>query len=410
MKHSLGLVALSLCIAPSLALAQQQPSPQPPTQPGETPRATERFTVEGRPGAGVTVTLRDPSISLNVSSRAQFRGTLTAPSQGDLQTELSVRTVRLILSGHAFSTDVRYYLQLALASQDYESGNASPLFDVWAQYTALRDLQVRVGQFFVPFDRARTVRELGLQFVDRQQAVRELSLDRDVGVELSSRDLFGLGGRLQYALGVFSGEGRNRVGADAGFLYVARVQVSPLGSFDDNLEGDLERRASPRLAIGVAGAYNQSTTRAQSTFGATLSHGAYDYLHAAVDLHFKWRGLSLLAEGLWRGASSASHAYVADGRAQTEWSRSGYGYLVQVGVMLTSRFELTARWDQLSAVTDTDPTLRTLVSTRGREVGAGANLYLGGHAYKLQADWQMNFGDDASSAQHVARLQLQLTL
>lgn len=400
--------AAALALAPAALFAQPLATPPPtPAAPTATP---ERVTFEGRPGAGVTVTFREPSISLNLSSRAQFRGTLTLPAQGDPQTDLSIRTLRLILSGHAFSPDVRYYLQLALASQDYEQGNASPLFDVWAQYTAVRDLQLRVGQFFVPFDRARTVRELGLQFVDRQQVVREFSLDRDVGVELSSRDLFGLGGRLQYALGVFSGEGRNRLGGDAGFLYVARLQVSPFGSFDDNLEGDLDRRASPRLAIGVAGAYNQSSTRALSTLGATFTHGAYDYLHAAVDLHFKWHGVSLLAEGLWRGASTSSHGYVADGRAGTEWSRAGYGYLAQVGVMLGARVEAVARWDHLVAITDTDPTLRTLASTRGRELGAGVNVYFNGHAYKLQADWQMNFGDDVSAAQHLARVQLQLTL
>ncbi len=408
---TLARLALStaLTLAPATIVAQTQPSQ---TQPSQTQPSTaaDRVTFEGRPGAGVTVTLRDPSISLNVSSRAQFRGTFTVPSQGDPQTDLSIRTLRLILSGHAFSTDVRYYVQLALAAQDFEQGSASPLFDAWAQYTAVRDAQLRVGQFFVPFDRARTIREASLQFVDRQQVVRELSLDRDAGVELSSRDLFGLGGRLQYALGVFSGEGRNRIGGDAGFLYVARLQVNPMGSFDDNLEGDLERRASPRLAIGVAGAYNQSSTRAQSTLGATLTHGSYDYLHAVADLHFKWRGLSLLAEGLWRGASQPSHGYVADGRAATEWSRSGWGYLVQLGVMLGARVEAVARWDHLVAVTDTDPTLRALASSRGHELGAGANVYFGGHAYKLQADWQMNFGDDPSTAQHLARVQLQLTL
>lgn len=409
-------LATALSLAPAAVAAQTQPAQTPPTQSAPTQTTptqttpTDRVSFEGRPGAGVTITLRDPSISLTVSSRAQFRGTFTAPSQGDPQTDISIRTLRLILSGHAFSTDVRYYVQLALAAQDFEQGSASPLFDAWAQYTAARDLQLRVGQFFVPFDRARTIREASLQFVDRQQVVRELSLDRDAGVELSSRDLFGLGGRLQYALGVFSGEGRNRLGGDAGFLYVARLQVSPLGAFDDNLEGDLERRASPRLAIGVAGAYNQSSTRAQSTLGATLAHGSYDYLHAAADLHFKWRGLSLLAEGLWRGASQASHGYVADGRAATEWSRAGWGYLVQLGVMLGARVEAVARWDHLVAITDTDPTLRALASTRGHELGAGANVYLGGHAYKLQADWQMNFGDDPSAAQHLARVQLQLTL
>ncbi|MGK4002847.1 hypothetical protein WMF31_09525 [Sorangium sp. So ce1036] len=45
-----------------------------------------------------------------------------------------------------------------------------------------RHLQPRAGQILVPFDRARTSREHTLQRVERQLAVREPTLARDVGV------------------------------------------------------------------------------------------------------------------------------------------------------------------------------------------------------------------------------------
>jgi hypothetical protein len=399
-NHRTRSVAFAGCFLATATARAQTPAAPPPN-----------VTVDGRPGSGVTVTLRNPSVSLALSSRVQVRATLTVPPEGDAQTDISVRTLRVILSGHAFSPDVRYYLQLALASQDYEQGSSSPLFDVWVAWTRLRDLQLRVGQFFVPFDRARTIREATLQFVDRQLVVGELNLDRDVGVELSSRDLFGLGGRLHYNLGVFSGEGRNRAGGEAGFLYVARVQVNPLGAFDDcNIEGDLERRRTPRLALGVAGAYNQATVRQRSTLGATFTHGAYDYLHAAADLHFKWYGVSLLAEWLYRYSSVAHHDYTANGNTQSEWSRSGWGYLVQAGVMLGAHVELVGRWGQLRTTGETDPELVRAVAAQGNEVAAGVNWYVAGHPYKLQADWQATFGDDFGRARHLARLQVQLTL
>lgn len=403
MRPALPAAALAAVLATS-ALRAQTPAaaPERPPQP---------VTFEGRPGSGVTVTLRDPSISLTVSSRVQLRGTVTAPPEGPAQTDLSVRTLRLIVSGHAFSPDVRYYLQLALAPADYEAGQPSPLFDVWAQFARFRDAQLRVGQFFVPFDRARTIREAALQFTDRQLVVGELNLDRDAGVELSSRDFLGLGGRLQYALGLFSGEGRNRAGGEAGFLYVARLQVSPLGGFDDNVEGDIDRRASPRLAVGVAGAWNQGTVRSRSTLGPTLAHGPFDYLHAAADLHFKWRGVSLLGEFLWRRASEPNHAYTEAGNARMEWSRSGYGYFAQLGVMVAAPLELVGRWGQLFAMEGTDPALRDQVASQGNELAAGFNWYVErSHAYKLQADWQATFGDDFGRARHLARIQLQLTL
>ena len=38
-----------------------------------------------------------------------------------------------------------------------------------------------------------------------------------------------------------------------------------------------------------------------------------------------------------------------DGEAVREWSRSGWGYLIQAGMMLTPKLEIVARWDQLDA-------------------------------------------------------------
>ena len=120
---------------------------------------------------------------------------------------------------------------------DFETGNPSPLFDAWVEYTKLRDLNLRVGQYFVPFDRARTVRESGLQFVDRQIAVRELTLDRDVGLMASSSDLFGLNQWLAYNLFIGGGDGRNRIGgAVMGPILVGRVAVRPFGSSTTTLK------------------------------------------------------------------------------------------------------------------------------------------------------------------------------
>src|SRR5690606_34978669 len=164
--------------------------------------------------------------------------------------------------------NLRYGLQLALGANDFEPGSASPIFDAYVESTHLRELNVRVGQFFVPFDRARTVRESALMTTDRSEVVRELTLDRDSGIIASSTDLFGLGGVLGYAVGFFGGDGRNRVApAVPGFLYTARIFVRPMGAFDDDQESDLARSPDPRLMIGGAFAYNTNTDRPRSTTG-----------------------------------------------------------------------------------------------------------------------------------------------
>lgn len=331
-------------------------------------------------------------------------------ASGSPTNELNVKTLRLYLSGHVMTRDLRYWVQLALGGNDFDAGSSSPIFDFWVEYVRLRDLNIRVGQFFVPFDRARTIREFALQLVDRPQVVSELSLDRDVGIMLSSSDLFGSRGILGYQLGVFGGKGRNRFGGGVlGFLYVLRISVRPFGPFDDDQEGDLQRLHRPRLMLGVGGAYNQSSDRQRSTTGNILTLGTPDYGHLAADLVFKYAGFSLLGEVLYRQARSDFYDGTKDGKMVREWSRSAWGYLVQAGMMLTRMVELTARWESLSALGDTDPTLLALVQTQGHQLGSGLNLYLNGHLFKVQGDYFYQFGDDIGKGKHVVRLQLDAT-
>jgi hypothetical protein len=299
-------------------------------------------------------------------------------------------------------------LQLAVGANDFEPGNASPIFDAYVELTYLRDLNVRVGQFFVPFDRARTIRELALQTVDRTNVVRELTLDRDVGLKLFSTDLFGLGGVLAYELGFFGGDGRNRLGAvpDAGFLYVARVSVRPFGVFDDDREADLERSAAPRVAIGGGVAFNQATDRPRSTTGTPYAHARFDYLQAAGDLVLKWHGVSLLAEIVWREANAPSHAYTdpMTGETTTEYSRNGFGYLAQVGVMVHPLVELVGRWEHLEPIGPEAGDANAITSAKG--LSGGVNLYVNGHSLKVQAEWAHSFGDSFLTGPHFVRVQL----
>lgn len=421
------------------------PSPEPPPvvlpapQPSATPavpapvveaRAPERAAEEppplfaAAPGKGLTVTTRDNRFQLTVRPRIQLRTALNHKKEGRDELEVNVRTLRLTFAGYALVPELKYTIQLAFGGGDFDNGSASPIFDAFVEYVGVRDLNVRVGQFFVPFDRARTIREFALQFVDRQNVVRELSMDRDVGVMLSSSDLGGLGSRLAYNIFIGGGDGRNRF-ADSknpygpqrpGVLFVGRLTVRPFGAFDDDQEGDLTRAAKPRLALGVAGAYNLASTRDRSTLGNTYTVSAYDYAHAAADLVFKLRGFSLLAEVLWREADSDSHAstVAASGstpaKTTTEYSRSAWGYFAQAGQLVTRQLELTARFEELHAKKGTDPALvKATKGDAGRQVGGGLNYYLNGHAFKIQSDYFYVFAAQSDKAAHVARLQLDAT-
>jgi phosphate-selective porin OprO and OprP len=183
----------------SAAQAQSSTEPVPPPQqpapsaPPEKAPASPPPSVTAEPGRGIVVKTADNRYSFGVRARLQLRSTFVHFGDSDTS-ETNIRTLRLFLSGNVLSPDIRYTVQLAFGGNDFETGSSSPIFDAFVDYTRFRDLNIRVGQFFVPFDRARTIREFALQLVDRQLAVRELSLDRDVGVMLSSSNLFGLSG------------------------------------------------------------------------------------------------------------------------------------------------------------------------------------------------------------------------
>lgn len=389
-----GLVAISFSGA---ALAQ---TPEPERAP----------RVRAGLGHGVGVTSADGAFELNLRARAQIRFTLTGEEGGgEPATEFSIRRMRLLLQGHALSNELQYYLQLGFSNRDTESDLRLPLRDAYVTWTRLRDLHVRAGQMKVPFDRQRVTSSSALQFVDRSIVTSELNLDRDVGVQLFSRDLFGLGNRLGYQLGVFGGDGRNRLSSESGLLWVARLELTPMGSYDDYVEADLERRASPRLAVGVGVAYNQNTRRSRSTFETSYDRARFDYLHGEADLSFKWRGLSVVGAAMLRRASAASQQFTTSGGAPTiEYSRNYFGWFAQAGYLFNRHFELVARYGDLRPTVidqaSVDPSQR-----RRHELGGGLNWYFQGHALKLQSDYFYYYGESLSDrGEHQARLQMQL--
>ena len=369
-------------------------------------------SITATPGKGMTFTTADERYQLNIRARFQLRDTLTDVSSLR-QNQANIKTLRLFLSGYVLSPETKYFIQLAEGGGDFEStagatvatGAVSPVFDAYVEFAQLRDLNVRIGQYFVPLDRARTIREFALQFVDRQQPVQELSLDRDVGVTAQSNDLFGLGGRLGYNVGLFGGRGKDRFGGSSpGFLYVARATVRPLGGFDDDIEGDQQHTPSPRLAFGLGVARNNHTNRAQSTLGSTFTLGNTSYTHAAADLVFKYQGFSFLSEFLYRQADDVK-LVSADNRV-TEWTRSARGYFAQGGLMLGNHLEVVGRFSQVLVVSPTDPSLVTLAKQQGREGGGGLNWYFNNHLLKLQADYFHYWGPVATNAKDQVRFQV----
>lgn len=411
------------------SLPTTAPRPQEAQQsnaPSDAHGATSGVDVSAGFGRGLTVRTRDERFSITVRARVQLRGTLDlsmaqlamSPVGAEvLRAEFSLRRARIVLQGNAYTRALQYYVQLGVSPQDMESDLLVPLRDAYLTWTPHRYFAIRAGQMKVPFSRQRVVSSGSLQFVDRAGTNAELNLDRDIGVQLRSDELFDH--RLGYAIGVFGGGGRNRPSLDTGLLYVARLQFQPLGRFEDmDVEGD-HKRTGPRLSIGVAGAYNQRTNRSQSTIGATYQLRRFDYAHATADLMFKWAGFSLQSEGILRVADSPGATGMVGGVARTEYTRSGVGYMVQAAYQLPSHVEFGARWSHVipialdradwgasarpTGVLARDPSLH-----ESHELGAVLNYYQLEHAVKLQLDYFYLFHEAIESGNHQLRLQAQV--
>jgi len=350
----------------------------PPTATSAEPRPKNpSATVEAEWGEGVTMKAGDFSLQLRGRVQARAEAIVPTPeSTTNRINQLLIRRARLSLVAR-YTEDWTMLVQLAFATLDMEPDAPNVLRDAHLTWSRLRDLNLRVGQTKVPFGRQRVISSGAQQMVDRSIVVAELNLDRDVGILLRSDDLFGLGGRLAYTLGVMGGDGRNRLGTNVGLLYVARVQVNPFGRFDDLVAGDLERLERPRLSIGLAAARNVATVRPRSTIGTTYRNGSLTYDHLAADLLFKWRGFSLEAETLLRHAEQPNLV----GATTTEWARAGWGYYLQAGYSPLDAFEVSARWGQLTPFAGTDPSFK-----EQRELGVGFGWYPKQHNLKLQGD------------------------
>ena len=360
-------------------------------------------TIRGKLGSGFTFALGD-TFAITLRGRFMLRYSLLAHDE-QRSHDLAVRRARLYMQGHVLRRDLQYMLHVAFANQDYDPISTNLIYDAYVQWVRWRDLKIRVGQQLVPFNRARVISSQNAELVDRSIVNAELNLDRDIGVKLFSNDLFGWGGRLGYELFVGTGEGRNQLGADMGLLYVGRLQLNPMGAFDDMIEGDLERHAWPKLSLAGNLAFNHSAVRQRSTTGTRYTLGSFDYLHAAVDLLFKWRGLSVMAEWLYRQADHDSNQGIEAGHDKTEYSRSGMGYFVQLGYVTPWKIGISGRYSQELAAAGTDPSLITQVSQTGRELIGALSYYLAGHVLKLQADYAYLYGDDLAAGRHQFRLQ-----
>ena len=347
--------------------------------------------------------------------------TAVKTSDADAQQSLMLRRARLQFAGHMWGKHNKYKLELAFSARDlgFKNGNPTktPVLSWLMDFTQLRDLSLRFGQYKVGFNRQRVVSSGNQQMVDRSIGNGEFNVDRDIGFELFSQNLRGLN-HLRYRLGLYTGEGRDAYqSADFDMMALARIEYLPFGieidgkAWKDYAEADLSRSAKPRLAIGAAYVFFDDARLDRGNRGSAPGDGgSTDIGVAELDLIFKQSGCSAQAEIYHRnGDRRAGSAADGAGLAIAETApRDGFGWFVQGGCLMpSSPIEFAGRYGEVK------PLGGAAKSSLGEayEAGGAVSWYIERHAFKLQADYFRLWGDDGVGAgDNRARVQLQMAL
>lgn len=313
-------------------------------------RFTQRFRNEG---------WRNPGDAKNYPELLGVFGDYRANrSQNDAST-FNLRRARLMLMGHLFTPDLKYYVQLAgETAENAQNPGSVQLLDAAVTSTHLPLFNVMVGQYKVFFNRSQINNATSMQFAERSGVMDAFTASglnrRDVGITIKNdEEIY----PVNYYFGVFNGlgPGFNRFGSFTSeqatqdcaggqtsgtpigcpadqrnlnanlrtsvsqLMYVARLNVNILGRSGYG-EGDMAYSETPQLAVGGGYAYNPgintstangfigidlanlNVRRQLATFGngRELGWGILDFSTYAVDAAFKYRGFSLQGEWFWK--------------------------------------------------------------------------------------------------------------
>ena len=360
-----------------------------------------------KPGTGLTVKSKDGLFSMATRVRVQVRGEVANESGSPAEMGLMLRRARLQFKGHSFGKHNKFKAEFAFSPADLRikeiDGNnvvrETPLLTWYMEFDQHPNATIRVGQYKVPYSRQRVISSGNQQMVDRSIANGEFNLDRDIGLDVRSKDLFDLG-HFRYYAGVYNGEGRSAYSfGNSDLMYLARFEYLPFGIFKDYSESDFERLSRPGVSIGAAYSFapNAGGTKVNRN-GAPADGGTTDIHSANADVTFKYQGFSASGEFHYRdGERDADEA-----DPNFERARNGMGWFAQAGYLLPrTQIEVAGRFGQVVAADD---------SSLGdaNEAGVALSYYPGQHPFKIQADLFQLWGDeDLGDGETKGRVQLQ---
>ena len=372
----------------------------------------DRGDIKFRPGKGVEINSADDDFQLRIRVRAQFLFTVverrgrTAGSRRAEETtnNFRIRRARFVFQGHAFGKHNQYKLEIDPLRKD------NVVLDYYLDFTKKRDIQVRVGQYKISSNRQRVISSGNLQMVDRSIVNAEFTLDRDMSLDIRSRDFLGKN-KMRYVFGISTGNGLNNPQfSDFSMVYLARLEYLPLGIFRDYSEVDFAR-TKPRLSIGATYSFFQGAD-------ACPWHDRRRFRrrgHGQLPLRLRRRDLQgprllgdqrvLLPRGLpqehrrqHRTSGMRSLVRPRMHPRDPTAARNGLGWMLQAGYLVpNTRFELAGR----GALIKANSKRRATSLTDRYGTTFSVSYYFARHPFKIQADvsqiWEDTFGEGATT-------------
>lgn len=341
---------------------------------------------------------KDSSFSVKFAPRFQVRTISSWDHDGNQyaspEHNFIVRRARLKFDGFAYSTKLRYKIELGLSNRDISGANQfnrnTPryILDAVIMWNFYENFELWAGQTKLPGNVERVVSSGNLQLIDRSLLNSRFNIDRDLGIQLRHKTKLGSNFLMREKLSISQGEGRNvSEGNEGGLQYTGRLEFLPFGTFKskgDYSQSDLKREEKPKLMLGFTYNYNQDAVRERGFAGDYMirTDGSIyetDQTTIFADAMFKYNGFSFMGEYAKRTADDPI-ATELDGITPTgDIVLTGNALNLQAGYVFKSNYEIAARYTTVSYERITEALPR-------KQYTLGVNKFIVGHKLKVQSD------------------------
>ncbi len=273
----------------------------------------------------------------------------------------------------------------------------------YGEFAPMREINVRAGQFKVPFDQETLTGTSELTFTSRSlmnrsysrwgegvaptnavtwgwdfETVRGAGFGYDRGMMIHGAFTENI---FKYNVGVFNGSGPN-VGNDNRDLLVAlRVETQFLGEMTPGMS-DIDSTKKPLMSIGAAFAYDLPLHK--DLIQPEFVYNSQD-VNFTADIQFKWYGVSLFTNMFFR---NSDHGAVLLDENEQERPIKTFGYTGQLAYFnLASGLEPAFRYSMMDADSGRQ-------GDHMHEISAALNYYIVGNNLKIQAEWSGLFASE----------------